>query len=100
MFSPIRTESGFIGQSQHCSLLASCGHCAGTDLPRTEMRIAEGVGSEWLGCCKRFLAFGVTDISWYAKPTVAGGSVSQRGKRRFSDADLERARLLHHYALN
>src|SRR5262245_4227211 len=55
MFSPVCTESGFIGQSQHCSSLASCGQCSGTDLLRTEMRIAEGVGSERLGCCKRFL---------------------------------------------
>jgi hypothetical protein len=35
--------------------LASCAQCSGTDLLRTEMRIAEGVRSEWLGCCKRFL---------------------------------------------
>src|SRR4051794_32821430 len=54
MSSPVCTESGFIGQSQRCCSLASCARCSGTDLLRTEMRIAEGVGSEWLGCCKRF----------------------------------------------
>jgi hypothetical protein len=27
-------------------------------------------------------------------------SISQRDKRRFSDVDVERARLLHHYALH
>src|SRR5258705_10052727 len=55
MSSPVCTESGFIGQSQRCCSLASCAQCSGTDLLRTEMRIAEGVRSEWLGCCKRFL---------------------------------------------
>ena len=30
----------------------------------------------------------------------AAVSVSQRGKRRFSDVDVERARLLHQYALH
>jgi len=55
MSSPVSTESGFIGQSQRCCSLASCAQCSGTDLLRTEMRIAEGVGSERLGCCKRFL---------------------------------------------
>src|SRR3954451_6510662 len=54
MSSPVCTESGFIGQSQRCCSLASCARCSGTDLLRTEMRIAEGVGSEWLGCFKRF----------------------------------------------
>ena len=48
-------QSGFIGQSRRCCSLASCAQCSGTDLLRTEMRIAEDVGSEWLGCCKRFL---------------------------------------------
>src|SRR5467141_654692 len=55
MSSPVCTESGFIGQSQRCCSLASCAQCSGTDLLRTEMRIAEGVRSEWLGCCKRFV---------------------------------------------
>src|SRR6266481_7283472 len=55
MSSPVCTESGFIGQSQRCCSLASCAQCSGKDLLRTEMRIAEGVGSEWLGSCKRFL---------------------------------------------
>src|SRR6266567_3432541 len=55
MSSPVCTESGFIGQSQRCCSLASCAQCSGTDLLRTEMRIAEGVRSEQLGCCKRFL---------------------------------------------
>src|SRR4249919_2936360 len=53
MSSPVCTESGFIGQSQRCCSLASCAQCSGTDLLRTEMRIAEGVGSERLGCCRR-----------------------------------------------
>ena len=51
MSSPVCTESGFIGRSQRCCSLAFCALCSGTDLLRTEMRIAEGVGSEWLGCC-------------------------------------------------
>jgi hypothetical protein len=43
MFSPVCTESGFTGQSQHCYSLASCGQCSGTIcFDRNE--IAEGVG--------------------------------------------------------
>jgi hypothetical protein len=44
MFSAVGTESGFIGQSQRCSSLASCGR-SGADLP-TEMMGAEGPGIE------------------------------------------------------
>ena len=47
--------------------------------------------------CDIFVACPVT-----VKPSGAGVAegVSQRGKRRFSDVDVERARLLHHYSLH
>lgn len=46
MFSPVCTESGSIGRSQHCSSVASCGRCFGADLSRTESRSAERIASE------------------------------------------------------
>ena len=47
--------------------------------------------------CDIFVACPVT-----VKPSSAGVAegVSQRGKRRFSDVDVERARLLHQHALH
>ena len=47
--------------------------------------------------CDIFVACSVT-----VKPSGAGVAEGAllRGKRRFSDADVERARLLHHYALH
>ena len=40
----------------------------------------------------------ITVLETFAAPAAV--SVSLRGKRRFSDVDVERVRLLHHYALH
>src|SRR5450631_1813998 len=89
MFSPIRTKSGFIGQSQHCYSLASCGQCSGTDLLPTEMRIAEGVESEWLGCCTRFLRaeLNISECSPWLRSVLGLG----RAKRTCDSTSILRA---------
>src|ERR1700716_425479 len=87
MSSPVCTESGFIGQSQRCCSLASCAQCSGTDLLRTEMRIAEGVRSEWLGCCKRFVRAELNIRKarhGEGQFWVKNGSVRARAARRFT----------------
>src|SRR5712692_9800017 len=92
MSSPVCTESGFIGQSQRCCSLASCAQCSGADLLRTEMRIAEGVRSEWLGCCKRLLR---DELNISEGSALCGSGLGQRQKSsvRVSASPCARAQM-------
>ena len=79
MSSPVCTESGFICQSQRCCSLASCAQCSGTDLLRTEMRIAKGVGSERLELLQT-LSSCRTEATWDASQ---GQLRAQKAKFRY-----------------
>src|SRR4029077_7265022 len=84
--------SGFIGQSQRCCSLASCAQCSGAVLLRTEMRIAEIVGSEWLDSCKRLrsiplrAALGASSDTEYI--VLARRSIATAGFRYWADSVL------------